>query len=161
PISDPLGLGYVFRYEHARTLWHAGIGVEASKRFRELHADTLKYGVLPPIDMAFRDALQLPIEGTPRFIASTRKTVEELLGKKQYRLAFQMAKQMEQLGDEALSEEILSLILARASKEERDIVTLACVGFLADKKNNAQADRLLAKLLEGNKLAEIPEMWRW
>ena len=75
-ISDPLGLGYVFRYEHARTLWQAGIGAEAGKRFRELHADTLKYGVLPPIDPAYRDALQLPVEGTPRFIAQTRKTLD-------------------------------------------------------------------------------------
>ena len=32
PISDPLGLGYVFRYEQARSLWQAGKGAEAAKQ---------------------------------------------------------------------------------------------------------------------------------
>lgn len=161
PISDTTGIAYVFRYEQARSLWQAGIGAEAGKRFRDLYADTLKLGVLPPIDSAFRDALQLPVEGAPRFVAHTRKALDEMLTKKQYGLAFQLAKQMEQLGDEAMSDEILTTILEKGSAEERNGLTLVAVNFLAQRKNYLQADRLLAKLLEDKKLATYPDLWRW
>ncbi len=182
PISDPLGLGYVFKYEQARSIWQTGNGAEAARLFRDLHTNTLKFGVLPPIDPAFRDTLQMPIGDGPRFIAYTRKTLDELLGKKRYGLAFQLAKQMEQLGDEALADEILTTILAKASAEERDGLTLVCVSFFAQRKNYLQADRLLMKVLEhgkprgevlrtpGNRstssqgltdFSEYPELWRW
>jgi tetratricopeptide (TPR) repeat protein len=40
-------------------------------------------------------------------------------------------------------------------------LTLVAVNFLTQKKNFTHADRLLAKLLEDKKLAELPELWRW
>lgn len=176
PISDPLGLGYIFRYEHARTLWQAGKAQEAAKLYKELHSDTLGHGVIPPIDGAFRDTLQIPVGEGPRFIAYTRKSLEDLLGKKRYGNAFQLAKQMEQLGDEAMSDEILSTILSKATAEDRAALTLICVNFLSQRKNFVQADRLLVKVLAEKKVrtaedkkkrpnekewAEYPELWRW
>src|SRR5262249_51182521 len=153
PISDPLGLGYVFRYEQARSLWQAGKAHEAAKLFKDLHTATLQQGMLPPIDVAFRNVLQMPVADDSKFIGYTRKTLDELLGKKRYGIAFQLAKQMDQLGDEALSDEILTTILAKASAEERNGLTLVCVQFLEQRKNFVQADRLLVKVLEDKKLA--------
>src|SRR5262249_1257573 len=113
------------------------------------------------IDVAFRNVLQMPVADDSKFIGYTRKTLDELLGKKRYGIAFQLAKQMDQLGDEALSDEILTTILAKASAEERNGLTLACVQFLEQGKNFVQADRLLVKVLEDKKLAEHPDLWRW
>ena len=161
PISDPAGLGYVFRYEHARSLQQAGLGADASKRFRDLYADTLQLGLAPPIDAAFRDALQMPGAGGPKFIAFTRKTLDDLVAKKRYGLAFQLAKQMEQLGDEALCEEYVAAIVAKAADKERDAITFAAVRFQSQRKNYAQADRLLVQLLADKELSQYPELWRW
>jgi tetratricopeptide (TPR) repeat protein len=161
PISDPLGLGYVFRYEHARALWQAGKAPEAGKLFKDLHADTLKYGLLPPIDSAYRSVLQLPAVNEAGFIGFTRKTLDDLLAKKRFGLAFQLARQMDQLGDEALSDEILAAILDRASSEERNGLTLLSAGFQTERKHFVQADRLLARALEDKDLAKHPGLWRW
>jgi ferric-dicitrate binding protein FerR (iron transport regulator) len=161
PISDPLGLGYVFRYEHARSLLQAGRVAESAKRFRELHADALQHGTLPPIDQAFRDALQAPASGGPKFADFTRKTLDTLLSKKRLVNAFQLARQTEQLGDDSLSGEIVATILTRASDKERHAVTLVGIRFLAQRKKLAEADRLLAKLLEEKKLAQHAELWRF
>ncbi len=161
PISDPLGLGYVLRYEHARSLWQAGSGLEAGNEFRKLYADTLAVGVLPPIDADFRQVLQMPLGDGPKFIGFTRKMLDEVLRKKQYVLAFQLAKQMEQLGDEALSDEILTTILAKADAKERNALTLVSIQFQTQRQNFVQADRLLQKVLEDKDLAKRPELWHW
>src|SRR5260370_9036920 len=60
PISDPLGLGFVFRYEQARSLWQAGKAVEAAKLFKDLHTGTLHPAMLPPIHAPFPHVLQIP-----------------------------------------------------------------------------------------------------
>ncbi len=161
PISDPLGLGYIFRYEQARIYWQAGKAADSAKLFKELHATTLKYGMLPPIDGSFRDVLQMPVAGDPMYIGFIRGTLDGLLEKKRHGLAFQLARQMNHLGDEALSEEILTAILAKAAAAERDGLTLACIDYLAERKSFAHADRLLAKALEDKKLAQHSELWRW
>jgi tetratricopeptide (TPR) repeat protein len=167
PISDPLGLGYVFRYEHARSLSQAGKIAESAKAFRELHADTLKLGVLPPIDSAFRETLQMPIGEGPKFISFTRTMLDDLLTKKRFGNAFQLSKQIEQLGDEALADEILTTILAKAPRSQTEFgnehaaLTLVSIHFLAERKNFAQADRLLAKVLEDKKLSRHAGLWRW
>jgi tetratricopeptide (TPR) repeat protein len=155
PISSPVGLGYVGRYEHARSLYQAGLGADAGKQFRDLYADTLKFGMLPPIDTGFRDALQ-----AKEFVGFIRNTAAELLQKKRFGLAFQLAAQMDQLGDEALCDEVLAAILAKASDKERNALTLVCVQVQSQRKNFAQADRLLAKLLTDKELAQVPELWR-
>jgi tetratricopeptide (TPR) repeat protein len=160
PITDRFGLGYVFRYEYARSLWQAGKGHEAVTQFRELHADTLRHGVLPPIDTAFRDVLQMPIGDGPKFIGFTRKTLDDTLKEKHYGLAFQLAKQMEQLGDEALSDEIFTTILDRASDKERNFLTLVSIQFQAQRQNFVLADRLLQKVLVDKKLAQRSDLWR-
>ena len=161
PISDPLGLGYVFRYEHARSLWQAGNGADAIAAFRKLHADTLSLGVLPPIDAGFRQVLQMPLGAGPHFVGFTRKTLDDVLAKKDYGLAFQLAAQMEQLGDEGLANEIMGTILARADDKERNALTLVNVQILTQRRQFAQADRLLQKLLDDKKLAQAPELWHW
>jgi tetratricopeptide (TPR) repeat protein len=161
PINDPLGLGYVFRYEHARSLLQAGKIAESARAFRELHADTLKLGVLPPLDSAFRETLQMPIGDGPKFNSFTHTTLDGLLSKKRFGNAFQLSRQMEQLGDEALADEILTTILAKASAAEQNAVTLVGVHFLAERKNFAQADRLLSKVLQDKKLSRHAGLWRW
>jgi tetratricopeptide (TPR) repeat protein len=163
PLSDPLGMGYVFRYEYARSLYPAGKGQEAGKRFTELYAQTLAQGVLPPIDADFRTVLQMPNqEGErPGFIPFARKTLAEFLTKKQYALAFQFAKQMEKLGDEALCDEMLTAILDKAPADERTVVTLASIQVQIGRSKFAQADRLVQKLLEDKKLSQSPALWRW
>jgi tetratricopeptide (TPR) repeat protein len=155
PITSPVGLGYVGRYEYARSLYQAGLTAEAGKQFRELYADTLKFGLLPPLDPAFRDAVQ-----AKDFIGFIRKTADELLAKKRFGLAFQLAAQMDQLGDQALCDEVLTAILAKASDKERNALTLVCAQVQAQRKNFAQADRLLARLLTDKDLAQYPELWR-
>jgi tetratricopeptide (TPR) repeat protein len=103
----------------------------------------------------------MPGNDSPRFIGFVRKTLDDLLAKKRYGLAFQLAKQMEQLGDEALADEILTTILTKAPAEEQNALTMISVRYLAHGKRFAQADRLLVKLLEDKKLAQYPELWRW
>ncbi|MBI3821727.1 MAG: hypothetical protein HY289_03500 [Planctomycetes bacterium] len=158
PISDPLGLGYVFRYEHARALWQAGRAPEAIKLLKDLHADTLKLGVLPPIDAAFRETLQL---GDVKFIPFARQTLDDLLSKKRYGLAFQLARQMEQLGDVALADEFVNTVLAKSPDEHRPTLTLVGIQHFTHRRDFAQADRLLGKLLEDKKLSGLAGLWRW
>ncbi len=135
PITSPVGLGYVGRYEYARSLYQAGLAADAGKQFRELHADTLKYGMLPPIDADFRAALT-----AKEFVGFIRSTAAELLQKKRYGLNFQLAAQMDQLGDEALCDEVLAAILSKASDKERNALTLICVQVQSQRKNFAQAE---------------------
>ena len=155
PITSPVGLGYVGRYEYARSLYQAGLSGEAGKHFRDLYADTLKLGMLPPIDADFRAAVR-----AAEFVGFIRANADTLIEKKRFGLAFQMAAQMDQLGDAALCDEVLAAILAKASDKERNAVTLVCVQFQAERKNFAQADRLLGKLLADKELAQHSELWR-
>jgi tetratricopeptide (TPR) repeat protein len=155
PVTSPVGLGYVGRYEYARSLYQAGLTGEAGKEFRDLYADTLKLGMLPPIDADFRAAVR-----ATEFIGFIRANADTLIEKKRFGLAFQLAAQMDQLGDAALCDEVLAAILAKASDKERNALTLVCVQMQAQRKNFAQADRLLVKLLADKELAKHPQIWR-
>jgi tetratricopeptide (TPR) repeat protein len=158
PITSPLGLGYVQRYEYARSLYQAGLSGDGAAQYRALYADTLKLGALPPLDAGFRDALKTDGAG---FVGFIRTNADELIAKKRHGLALQLAAQMDALGDTALCDEILAAIPAKASDKERTGLTLACANAQYQRKNFAQADRLLAKLLEDKELAQHPELWRW
>ncbi|HMC64729.1 MAG TPA: hypothetical protein VKI65_07305, partial [Gemmataceae bacterium] len=85
-FEDTPGLGYVARYEQARSLFHGGQAAEARHSFRELYEKTLKEGSLPPIQADFRQAL-----GTDGWNALMRQTATKFIQEKRRPAAVALA----------------------------------------------------------------------
>jgi hypothetical protein len=161
PVTDPAGLGYVFRYEHARSLYLAGKGAEAVKELRSLHADALRHGVLPPIDRTFREILDMPVENGLKFTDSVLQARDGLLKENRFRLALQLARQVAKLGDAPLADEILAAVLARSPEAERGLLLVESASIKQEFGNDARAEQLLQQALQDRKVADRADLWRW
>jgi ferric-dicitrate binding protein FerR (iron transport regulator)/tetratricopeptide (TPR) repeat protein len=158
--SGVAGLAYAARYEHARSLYLAGNNAEAQKRFRELYEQTLKEGILPPIDSNFRAAFKVNPEDQEPFTDLMRKTASWLAGQKRPHAILLLAWQMWQLGDQPLADELFGSVFAGASEKDRQGLTLAGIEYLSQTGQYARADALLQTLLKDEKLAERASLWQ-
>ena len=162
-IAAANGEDYRARYEQACCLSQAHQRAEAEKRFKELYAQALKAGVLPPIDRRFQQGLQnlgeKPIHD--QWNPLMHETARQFIDKKRYTAAVALAEQCWQLDERALAGTLLNEVLA-AVKNQPDgwMTTLAVVDFYQHNNELARADALLQPLLADPRLAEMPGLWR-
>jgi hypothetical protein len=158
-LIDDSELGYVAKYEYARSLLNGERGEEAAGVFREMYAKALEAKMLPPIDSSFRHALlrERKDEWTPLM----KQTAERLL-KDKHRLAMiNLAWQCWQLGDAPLAENLLTASLQGITDDsERLLVTVSAVEYLLATSQDVRADTLVTPLLQNPAYAKRPGLWR-
>jgi tetratricopeptide (TPR) repeat protein len=164
--EDVPGVGYLARYERARCLLDGGGRQEARKLFRELYEDTLKQGVLPPIDASFRDALHAEGKETPEWAGLVRLTAAALVKDRQWPAALALTWQCWQLGDRPMADHVLAAALhglhklPAVSGIERLAATLAAVDFFLRAQQPVRADELVRSLLADERFARFAGLWR-
>ncbi len=182
------GLHYVGRYERARHLWQADQKEQAVALFRQLHADALQAGMLPLIDSTFVQALKSDPARTS-FAQLARETSSKFAREKQLQMNMHFAWQLWQLGETELSNEALDATMTAGQELIQDVVRgLNKLAGPAPEKNAplirevermmqsslllagidhcwrtsqwARTDVLLQKLLEDDRFAQQPSLWR-
>src|SRR5207244_117458 len=148
------------RYETARALWNAGESTKAQELFRELHAQTLKQGVLPPIDSDFRQAFRSGGDGAAQWAALMREAGDLVISTGDRSAAIALAWQCRRVGDQPLADELFARALAGVADDDRLIPTLAGVAYLSQTGQHARADNLFQPLLAHEEFGEDPWFWR-
>jgi len=158
---DASELGYVARYEQARSLLNSGKQAEAAKLFLEMYEQLVKQQVLPPIDGSFRAAL-LGDGKTPEQWTPLMERTAQVLLKDNHRLTLvKLAWQCRQLGDFPQAENLLAAALQNPKDDaERLLVTTAAVDYLLETSQDVRADSLVTPLLENADFAQRPGLWR-
>jgi len=160
-FADQPGLHYLARYEKALALRRGDRRPEARTVFADLYEESLKKGVLPPIDNNFRSVLESNGNDADEWTDLIRKTADKLIADKHRSAAVALAWQCWQLSDQPLAHELLSRALdGLKDDDERLPVTLAAIQYLFQTNQFAQADGLLQGLLDNEKFAKYPELWR-
>src|SRR5262249_47942773 len=145
-LADVPGLGYAARYEQARYLYSAGDKDQARELFRSLYAQARQQGMLPPIDLAFRQALE--VEGHEAWAQLIRQTADEALTHHRYLAVIALAGQCAEVDDQPLADDLLATVLGRiAGDTQRLPVTIAAVEYLWSTHQLERADRLVQPLL--------------
>jgi Tfp pilus assembly protein PilF len=154
-------LAYAAKYEHARGLLKSGRLAESRQRFRDLYEQTLKDGALPPIDGDFRAALLGDGKDADLWADLMRRTAAALIDQKKRPAVLALASQCRQIGDESLASHLTGVALdGIKDAKERTAMTLAAIDFLTETGQFAEADRLLAGLLDDAELAKRADLWR-
>ncbi|HZY87406.1 MAG TPA: hypothetical protein VFE78_21395, partial [Gemmataceae bacterium] len=151
---------YTARYERARCLLRAGKDGAAREQFRQLYAEAVKEGALPPIDRDFRWALQGDAKAPDLWSQLMRETAATLIGNKRRPAAVALAWQCRQLGDAPLADHLLGLALDGAPEGERLVTTLAVVEHLWQADQLPRAEELVQGLLAEKELADKAALWR-
>ncbi|MBL8796427.1 MAG: FecR domain-containing protein, partial [Planctomycetia bacterium] len=154
-------LGYVARYENARSMLHGGQAAEAAQLFRAMYEQALKEKFLPPIDHDYRRALLGNDKGADEWTPLMQRTSQALVQDGQRSGLVTLAWQCWQLGDEPLSENLLAAALAKpANDDERLHVTIAAVEYLLGTNQDSRADSLVSPLLTDAQFSKRPGLWR-
>jgi len=152
-------LAYFARYERARALAAAGESKQARQSFAELYDDAIEAGFLPPVDgdfyQAFRDE-----DGRESWQALIRRTTTELIAAGARPAGVWVAWQVHTLGDPPLAEEVLSQVLSDLSDREQLATRLTAVRYLWRTDQHALAETVLRPLLENERYARWPSLWR-
>jgi hypothetical protein len=160
-LKDVPALSYAARYELARHLAENGERAEARKRFQELYEETAKAGSLPPLDGAFRKALQASGPEPDLFAKLLRDTAAGLVKDGRRVAAVALAWQCCELEAPALADELLSAALDDIpDRERRAAPTLAAVEYLTQTHQYDRADQLLQGLLADEQFAKSAGLWR-
>jgi tetratricopeptide (TPR) repeat protein len=141
------GLSYVLRYETAWTAEH----------FREVYAETLAAGMLPPIDLRFVKMLK-NVPGENGLAALSRQTVSSLLKRQDRRTGILFAWQLWQLDEKVLAGQVLATVL-ESDAGNKDLM-LSAIDYLYRTGQWAAAADLLQKLLAQDDCARQPVLWR-
>jgi predicted Zn-dependent protease len=159
-LRDIPGLKYAARYERARNLLKAGDRELARQLFAELYAETLKAGVLPPIDASFREAFQDTNSEASLFGNLMRRAAADLARRERHLEIIMLARQAHDLGDQLLADELLGNALTTVPAKDQQTLRLASIGLLCQTKQLARIDVLLHPLLADVNLGQHPGLWR-
>jgi predicted Zn-dependent protease len=162
-FADVPGLAYAARYEQARALWLAGERDEARRLFRALYEKTLQDDALPPVDAAFREALDGAgsAKEPDQWSTLLRRTAEWLIDRERRFAVLALAWQCGQLDDRPLANHLLAMALDGIPEEKQRLpLTLTAIDLLLGTGQLAQADALLQKLLDDPRLAGKAGLWR-
>jgi ferric-dicitrate binding protein FerR (iron transport regulator)/tetratricopeptide (TPR) repeat protein len=160
-FADHPAFGYPARYERARALLRAGRRDEARALYREMFERALKEGVLPAVDSSFRAALQGEAKDADLWTDIMRQTAAAFCRERRRPAAVALAWQCWQLGDQPLASNLLAAALdGIGDEDERLLTTLSAVGFLWQTGQYPEADARLRPLLDNDKLAGQPALWR-
>jgi tetratricopeptide (TPR) repeat protein len=160
-FADHPAFGYAARYERARALLPAGQRDDARALFREMFEQAIKAGVLPAVDTSFREALQGEPKEADLWTDMMRQTAATFCKDKRRPAAVALAWECWQLGDQPLASNLLAAALDGITDEnERVLTTLSAVAFLYQTGQHPAADARLRPLLDNEKLAREPALWR-
>jgi tetratricopeptide (TPR) repeat protein len=152
------GLAYAARYERARDELAVGDPVKARDLYVKLFTETLEAGVVPPIDGNFHYAL-LQGDGGRQWPSTIRAAVKKLINARARSSAVFLARQVQQVGDAALAEEIFETVMSGAPEGERLGLTLARIEFFRQTQQLPRADALLKSLLADKRYTGSPALW--
>jgi Tfp pilus assembly protein PilF len=160
-FADSPGLSYAARYEHARSLLKSAQKVQASKAFVDLYEQTIKDGVLPPLDGDLRAALLGEGAEADLWGSLLRRTAAQLVKDKKSLAVLTMARQCWEIGDQPQAGALYAMALDEAPRgKERQPLRTAALAYLWQTGQLAQADRLLQEVLADAEPAEKPALWR-
>jgi ferric-dicitrate binding protein FerR (iron transport regulator)/tetratricopeptide (TPR) repeat protein len=152
---------YTARYEQARCLNNAGRRDEARQLWLQLHHDTLKKGLLPPLDSDHRWALQGSGDRKDLWSEQMRQTVADLIARDRRAQAVLIAWQVQQLGDRPLADVLLNLILKGTKNQANELAThLGVFAFLWQTNQLDRAESILEDLLDHKEFKAHPGFWR-
>ena len=154
------GLEYFARYEHARILAKTGQADAARKEFRELYEKTFAAGSLPPIDDDFRQTLLGEGRQADEWGALIRRSAAQLIEKKERPAVLMLSQQCRQLGDQALADHLLGVVLEGVDAKHRLPLTVVVVDQFTEAGQVIRAEQLLQGLLDDPKLARRAALWR-
>jgi hypothetical protein len=154
------GMAYTARYEQARCLLNQGKWPQALVRFRELHAQTLEAGLLPPIDDSFRQAFQSDPQKPKAWGRFMHTTAASLVAQKRRPAVFDLAWQCWWLGDATLADELFHQAVSGLTPEERPATTLAALEYLRLTSQLHRAEPLLPPLLATEPYSHMASLWR-
>jgi tetratricopeptide (TPR) repeat protein len=158
---DHPAFGYSARYERAHSLLYAEQRDEARALFREMFEQAIKAGVLPAVDASFREALQGEPKEADLWTDMMRQTAATFCKDHRRPAAVALAWECWQLGDQPLASNLLTAALDGITDEgERTLTTLSAVAFLYQTAQHSAADAQLRPLLDNEKLAQQPALWR-
>jgi predicted Zn-dependent protease len=154
------GLAYSARYEQARSLWQAGQRDGARMLFQDLYTQTLKDGVLPPLDAAFREALQGDGKAD-LWSPLMRQAAGTLIADKRRPAIIALAWQCRQLDDPSLGDALIGIALERLTDDsERLATSLAAIEYYWQSNQYEPIDKVLQPLLASPAFAARPSLWR-
>jgi tetratricopeptide (TPR) repeat protein len=153
------GLSYAAAYELAFCVYQTGDGQRAKELFRDLHARTLKQGIVPPVDGRLREAFQGG-DGGAMWTKLWQDAAEALIASGDRTAALALAWQCSQVGDQSTADDVFALVMRGVPDQRRLQLTLAAVGYLCQVGQYARADALLQPTLEDNRLSGISSLWR-
>ena len=159
-FQDVSGLAYFARYEHAREMYKTGRRQEAQEALAKLHAEAIEAGVLPPLDDDFRRALERGADADRKFAPVLRRALDKLLAKDARAAAIRLAWQAHQLDDHSLADELFDRATADADLGRRLAITLVAIEYFWHTGKQARADGTLQTLLDQQKYARWPALWR-
>jgi tetratricopeptide (TPR) repeat protein len=153
------GLEYAARYERARaSLFVFGDGIRARDLFCRLFKETLEAGLVPPIDGSFRDALLRGGDGG-QWPATIRAAAKKLIDAGARPSAVYLARQVQQVGDPPLAEEVFDMALRDCPEGQRLGLTLARIEHCRQTGQLPRADALLQSLLGDQRYGGLPALW--
>jgi len=160
-FEDVPALAYTARYERARSLRNAHRAPEARALFAELFRTALKAGAIPPLESDFRNAFTTDAQGQQEW-ATLMREAGKLFGERKARAAaVSLAWACYQLGDQAMADELFApTLIGLDAGPERFYGTLTGVDYLYRTTQYARADQLLKTLLDDEKYAAMPDLWR-
>jgi ferric-dicitrate binding protein FerR (iron transport regulator) len=156
-----LGLAYSIRYDAALALWSSGRHKEGRERWRKLYQDTLEAGWLPPVEQNFRIAfVQSPAEEGSNYSELVRGAARKLQRHKQSWQILTLAWQSLQLSELEAANDLITMFLDGASKEERGYARLAAVQLYYQSKQWVRADNMLKLVLAEQPFDRSAALWR-
>lgn len=160
-LGEEMGLVYSGRYQHASGLMDAGKKAEARQLFLALYEEAFQAGLIPPIDGAFRAALNEhnPEGGNP-FTDFLREKHARLLKDRRPLAALVLTWQTYQMGERAVAGEFFLAALDSVPKENKNLFRLAGLEVLWHTGQHAYADTVLQMVLEDRVLGKQPFVWR-
>jgi Tfp pilus assembly protein PilF len=148
------------RYEHACCLLKSGQTRAAQQAFVDLYKETLKYGVLPPINKDLKQALLQDEKDTWKWTGLMHQAAARLIAQKHHASIIALAWQCRQLEDPSLADDLVKLALKDPPEEARPFITWLAIGYLWQTNQYDWANTLLSALLADEKLAQDANLWR-
>jgi ferric-dicitrate binding protein FerR (iron transport regulator) len=156
-----LALAYGVRYELAMGLWNSGHQDEARKAWRKLYQDTLKTGLLPPIEASFRNALLGPDKSGPAFPELVSEAATMLTKRGRPMQILTLAWQAQQLGNPETANNLVARCVEAAEPgPERALARLQVVHFYMQTGQTVRADTMLKLVLAEEPFTKSPALWR-
>ncbi len=150
-------LEYAARYELGLALLGSAEHEKGNAALLTLYEDTLKQGLIPPVDTSFVTAFLNGTANGPR----ARQTVADLVSKGYGLALVTLAEQCKQLQVPDVAEMILDTLASSTNKgADRIELTLALLNDRVERQKWEEADRLLGELLADPRQAKRSILWR-